>query len=70
MQSDGFKVASYSVGVKSGSPPDTRRYMIKWQDIVKGIEELDGLHLNGELAAAVERPGSGLSSPPAGIAIL
>ncbi len=44
--------------------------MIKWLDIVEGIEALDGLTLNGDLVAALERRGSGLSSLQAGIRCL
>ena len=38
--------------------------MIKWLEIVEGIEALDGLTLNGDLVAALERRGSSLSPPP------
>jgi len=41
--------------------------MIKWLEIVEGIEALDGLTLNGDLVAALERRGSNLSSPQTGI---
>ena len=41
--------------------------MLKWLDIVEGIEALDGLTLNGDLVAALERRGTGPSSLQAGI---